>query len=95
RRSLIEELDLDAEISLVPIHAADQGRIDDTQFSDQPKEQLGVFSEATALADAARRRQSVENAQPYTKRGREVSTGSGGVSIANRLDSTADISTAS
>ncbi|GJV27454.1 hypothetical protein Tco_1383902 [Tanacetum coccineum] len=28
-RSLIEELDLDAGISLVPSHAADQGRIDD------------------------------------------------------------------
>ncbi|GJR48313.1 retrotransposon protein, putative, ty1-copia subclass [Tanacetum coccineum] len=56
-RSLIEELDLDAGISLVPPHAADQGRIDDTQISDQPKDQLGVFSAATALADASRRRQ--------------------------------------
>ncbi|GJY43193.1 putative ribonuclease H-like domain-containing protein [Tanacetum coccineum] len=60
-RSLIEELDLDAKISLVPPHAANQGRINDTQISDQPEEQLGVFSAATALADAARRRQSVEN----------------------------------
>ncbi|GJT15171.1 hypothetical protein Tco_0873877, partial [Tanacetum coccineum] len=75
-RSLIEELDLDAEISLVPPNAADQGRINDTQFSDQPEEQLGVFSVATALADAARRRQSVENVQTYTRRRREVSTGS-------------------
>ncbi|GJW95777.1 hypothetical protein Tco_0175449 [Tanacetum coccineum] len=59
-RSLIEELDLDAEISLVLTHAADQGRIDDTQFSNQPKEQLGVFSAATALTGyAARRRQFV------------------------------------
>ncbi|GKD93236.1 hypothetical protein Tco_1373073, partial [Tanacetum coccineum] len=58
-------------------HAADQGRIDDTQISDQPEEQLGVFSAATALADAARRRQSVENVQTYTRRRREVSTGSG------------------
>ncbi|GKF94767.1 hypothetical protein Tco_0284467, partial [Tanacetum coccineum] len=33
-RSLIEELDLDARISLVPPHAANQGRIDDTQISD-------------------------------------------------------------
>ncbi|GKE91096.1 hypothetical protein Tco_1572191, partial [Tanacetum coccineum] len=73
-RSLIEELDLDAKISLVPPHAADQGRIDDTQISDQPEEQLGVFSAATALADAARRRQSVENVQTYTKRSRLVST---------------------
>ncbi|GJV33060.1 hypothetical protein Tco_1393460 [Tanacetum coccineum] len=94
-RSLIEELDLNVGISLVPPHAADQGRIDDTQISDQPEEQLGVFSAATALADAARRRQSVENVQTYTRRRREVSTGSGGVSIASRLVSTADISTAS
>ncbi|GJU53828.1 hypothetical protein Tco_1227542 [Tanacetum coccineum] len=86
-RSLIEELDLDTGISLVSTHAADQGRIDDTQISDQPEEQLGVFSAATALADATRRRQHVENVQTYTRRRREVSTGS-------RLDSTADISTA-
>ncbi|GJR01000.1 hypothetical protein Tco_0523984 [Tanacetum coccineum] len=57
-RSLIEELDLDARISLVPPHIADQGRIDDTQISNQPEEQLGVFSAATALADATRRRQT-------------------------------------
>ncbi|GKB09887.1 hypothetical protein Tco_0843810 [Tanacetum coccineum] len=37
-RSLIKELDLDARISLVPPHAADQGRINDTQISDQPAE---------------------------------------------------------
>ncbi|GJZ48964.1 putative ribonuclease H-like domain-containing protein [Tanacetum coccineum] len=92
-RSLIEELDLDAGISLVPPHAADQGRIDDTHISDQLEEQLGVFSVATALADAARRRQS--NVQTYTRRRREVSTGSGGVSTASRLVSTSDISTAS
>ncbi|GJZ15783.1 hypothetical protein Tco_0551460 [Tanacetum coccineum] len=67
-------------------HAADQGRIDDTQISDQPEEQLGVFSAATALADAARRRQSVENVQTYTRRRREVSTGSGRVSTASRLE---------
>ncbi|GJU94356.1 hypothetical protein Tco_1319112 [Tanacetum coccineum] len=94
-RSLIEELDLDAGISLVPPHAADQGRFDETQISDQPEEQLGVFSAATALADAARRSRSVENVQTYTRRRREVSTGSGGVSTASRLVSTADISTAS
>ncbi|GJS36901.1 hypothetical protein Tco_0535283 [Tanacetum coccineum] len=66
-RSLIEELDLDAGIYLVPPHATDHGRNDDTQISDQPKEQ----------------------------RRREVSTGSGGVSTASRLVSTADISIAS
>ncbi|GJW56856.1 hypothetical protein Tco_0103587 [Tanacetum coccineum] len=94
-RSLIEELDLDAGISLVPPHAADQGRFDDTQISDQPEEQLGVFSATTALPDAARRRRSVENIQTYIRRRREVSTGSGEVSTASRLVSTADISTVS
>ncbi|GJU94355.1 hypothetical protein Tco_1319111, partial [Tanacetum coccineum] len=74
-RSLIEELDLDAEISLVPLHATDQGRIDDTLIT--------------------RRRQSVENVQTYTRRRREVSTSSGGVSTASRLVSIADISSAS
>ncbi|GKG01308.1 hypothetical protein Tco_0306013, partial [Tanacetum coccineum] len=52
-RSLIEEMDLDVGISLVPPHVADQGRFDDTQVSDQPKEQLGVFSAVKVLADAA------------------------------------------
>ncbi|GKA19670.1 hypothetical protein Tco_0699585 [Tanacetum coccineum] len=57
------------------MHEADTSqRIDDTQISDQPEEQLGVFSAATALADAARRRQSVENVQTYTRRSRLVST---------------------
>ncbi|GKD55242.1 hypothetical protein Tco_1288629 [Tanacetum coccineum] len=42
-----------------------------------------------------RRRQSVENVQTYTRRRREVSTISGGVSTVSRLVSTADISTAS
>ncbi|GJS73943.1 hypothetical protein Tco_0706784 [Tanacetum coccineum] len=88
-RSLIKELDLDARISLVPPHAADQRRFDETHISDQPEEQLGVFSAATALADVARRRQSVENVQTYTRIRREVSTGSGGVSTASRLVSTA------
>ncbi|GJZ31688.1 hypothetical protein Tco_0576735 [Tanacetum coccineum] len=76
-RCLIEELDLDARISMVPPHAAYQERIDDTQIN------------------ASRRRQSVKNVQTYTRRIREVSTGSGGVSTASRLVSTADISTAS
>ncbi|GJR14858.1 putative reverse transcriptase domain-containing protein [Tanacetum coccineum] len=76
-RSLIEELDLDAGISLVPPHVTDEGRFDETQISNQPKEQLGVFSAATALADVARRSISVENVQTYTRRRREVSSGSG------------------
>ncbi|GJS60895.1 putative ribonuclease H-like domain-containing protein [Tanacetum coccineum] len=89
----IEELDLDVGISLVLSHAVDHGRIDDTHISDQPEEQLGIFSAATTLVDATRRRRSVENVQTYTKRRREVSTSSGGVSTASRLVSTADIST--
>ncbi|GJR16108.1 putative ribonuclease H-like domain-containing protein [Tanacetum coccineum] len=88
-RSLIEELDLDAGISLVPPHAADQGRIDDTQISNQPEEQLGVFSASTALADAAKRRQSVENVQTYTRRSRLVSTAN--FSTVSELGSTAGV----
>ncbi|GKB38824.1 hypothetical protein Tco_0883766 [Tanacetum coccineum] len=80
---------LDVGISLVPTLAADQGRINDTQISDQPEEQLGVFSAATALADAARRRQSVVNVQTYTKRSRLVSTAD--VSTASELGSTAGV----
>nr|GEX66617.1 hypothetical protein [Tanacetum cinerariifolium] len=38
-RSLIEELDIDVDISLVPPHAVDQGRkSDDTQVSGQPED---------------------------------------------------------
>ncbi|GJZ16203.1 hypothetical protein Tco_0551880 [Tanacetum coccineum] len=81
----IEEVDLDAGISLVPLHVADQGRFDDTQVSDQPEEQLGVFSTAKVLADAAEQRRDVENVQTYTRRRRAVSTGSGGVSTASEL----------
>ncbi|GKB11383.1 hypothetical protein Tco_0845306, partial [Tanacetum coccineum] len=88
-RSLIKELDLDTGISLVPPHAADQGRIDDTQISDQPEEQLGVFSATTALADAARRRQSVENVKTYIIRNRLISTVD--VSTASELGSTAGV----
>ncbi|GJX64256.1 hypothetical protein Tco_0298599 [Tanacetum coccineum] len=73
-RSLIEELDLDARISLVPPHAEYQG------------------SAATALADASKRRRSVENVQTYIKRSRLVSTTD--ISTASRLVSTIDISTA-
>nr|GFA22572.1 hypothetical protein [Tanacetum cinerariifolium] len=47
RRSLIEELNMDVYIFLVPPHATDQGRkSDDTQVSGQFKDQLGVFSAA-------------------------------------------------
>ncbi|GJY57098.1 hypothetical protein Tco_0456213 [Tanacetum coccineum] len=94
-RSLIEELDMDAGISLVPPHAINEGRNDDTQIYDLLAEQLGVFSTATTLADAAKRRRSVETAQTYTKRRTSVSTASRRVSTASRTVSTADVSTAS
>ncbi|GJR39136.1 hypothetical protein Tco_1214820 [Tanacetum coccineum] len=48
----------------------------------QPEDQLGVFSAAKVLADAAR-------VHTYSKRRRTVSTGSGGVSTASRTISTA------
>ncbi|GJV76084.1 hypothetical protein Tco_1507668 [Tanacetum coccineum] len=63
-------------------------------ISDQPEEQLGVFSEATDLADAARRRQSVENVQTYTRRSRLVSIAdvrTADVSAASELGSTAGV----
>nr|GEZ03201.1 ribonuclease H-like domain-containing protein [Tanacetum cinerariifolium] len=50
----------------------------------QPEDQLGVFSAAEVLADAARK-----NVQTYTKR-RGVSTGSGGISSVSRLFSNAE-----
>ncbi|GJR29681.1 putative ribonuclease H-like domain-containing protein [Tanacetum coccineum] len=52
---------------------------------DQPEDQLGVLSAAKVLADAAKR-----NVYTYTRRIRAVSTGSGGISTASRLFSTAE-----
>ncbi|GJT17270.1 hypothetical protein Tco_0875976 [Tanacetum coccineum] len=77
-------MDLDAGISLVPPHVTDQGRFDDTHVSDQPKEQLGVFSAAKVLADAARIRRGVKNVHTYSRR--TVSTSSGLVSTAGQLE---------
>ncbi|GJT13110.1 hypothetical protein Tco_0860152 [Tanacetum coccineum] len=90
-RSLIEELDMDARISLVPPHVVNQGRFDDTKVSDQPEEQLGVFSATKVLTDAAEQKRDVENVQTYTRRIRAVSTGSGGVSTASESVSTAGV----
>ncbi|GKB09426.1 hypothetical protein Tco_0837738 [Tanacetum coccineum] len=70
-RSFRLKNDLDAKKSLVPLHVEDWGSFDETQISDQPKEQLDVFSAATALANAAKRRISVENVQTYIRRRRE------------------------
>ncbi|GKF33538.1 hypothetical protein Tco_0106738, partial [Tanacetum coccineum] len=79
---------MDAGISLVPPHVVDQGRFDDTQVSDQPKEQLGVFSAAKVLADTAEQRRDVENVQTYTRRRKAISTSSGRVSTTSELVST-------
>ncbi|GJT06157.1 hypothetical protein Tco_0840619 [Tanacetum coccineum] len=73
---MIEEIDQDAGVTLVtPTHSQE----------DQPKDQLGVFSAAKVLADAAK-----ENVHTYTRRRMAVSTGSGGISTASRLFSTAE-----
>ncbi|GKD70069.1 hypothetical protein Tco_1324159 [Tanacetum coccineum] len=94
-KSLIEELDMDVGISLVHPHATDRGKSNDTQVSGQPEEQLGVFSATKILADAAEQGGSAKNVQTYTRKRKEVSTGSGGVSTASRLVSNGDVSTAS
>ncbi|GJU19373.1 hypothetical protein Tco_1152715 [Tanacetum coccineum] len=85
RRSLIEDMDLDAGISLVPLHVSDQGRFDDKHVSNQPEEQLGVFSATKVLANAARIRRGVVNVHTYTRR-RTISTaGMARVSTASGL----------
>ncbi|GJZ45145.1 hypothetical protein Tco_0592741, partial [Tanacetum coccineum] len=72
---MIEEIDQDARVTLVtPTHSQE----------DQPEDQLGVFSAAKVLVDAAK------NVHTYTRRRKAVSTGSGGVSTASRLFSTAE-----
>ncbi|GKE25127.1 hypothetical protein Tco_1436639 [Tanacetum coccineum] len=72
-RSIIEEIDQDAGVTLVtPTHSQE----------DQPEDQLGVFSATKVLVYAAK------NVYTYTRR-MAVSTGSGGVSTASRLFSTA------
>ncbi|GJW43856.1 hypothetical protein Tco_0072655 [Tanacetum coccineum] len=93
-RSMIEDIDQDAGVSLVQIDAEDQGRFEDetdTQVSahgeahsqgSQPEDQLGVFSAAKILADVAR-------VHTYSKRRMTVSTGSGGISTAKESVSTA------
>ncbi|GJR01160.1 hypothetical protein Tco_0524144 [Tanacetum coccineum] len=98
-RSMIEDIDQDAGVSLVQINAEDQGRFEDetdTQVSahgeahsqgSQPEDQSGVFSAAKILADVAR-------VHTYSKRRRTVSTGSGGISTAEESVSTTGASMA-
>ncbi|GKE41423.1 hypothetical protein Tco_1468707 [Tanacetum coccineum] len=93
-RSMIEDIDQDAGVSLVQIDVEDQGRFKDetdTQVSahgeahsqgSQPEDQLGVFSIAKILADVAR-------VHTYSRRRRTVSIGSGEISTAKESVSTA------
>ncbi|GKA53155.1 hypothetical protein Tco_0746470 [Tanacetum coccineum] len=76
-RRMIEEIDQDARITLVT-------PTKDSSQEDQPKDQLGVFSVAKVLVDAAK------NVHTYTRKRRAVCTGSGGVSTTSRLFSTAE-----
>ncbi|GKB18427.1 hypothetical protein Tco_0852350 [Tanacetum coccineum] len=72
---MIEEIDQDAGVTLVtPTHSQE----------DQLEGQLGIFSAAKVLADAAK------NVHTYSRRRRAVNTGSGGVSTASRLFNTAE-----
>nr|GEW79689.1 putative ribonuclease H-like domain-containing protein [Tanacetum cinerariifolium] len=59
--------------------------------SGQPKEQLGIFSAAKVLANAAEQGRSDENVQTYTRRRRKVSTASRLVSTASEMVCTAGI----
>nr|GEW15397.1 ribonuclease H-like domain-containing protein [Tanacetum cinerariifolium] len=82
-RSMIEEIDQDAKVTLVtPTQVSTQGEVHSQE--NQPEDQLGVLIAAKVLANTARR-----NVQTYTRR-RAVSTGSGRVSTASRMISTAE-----
>nr|GEY81748.1 hypothetical protein [Tanacetum cinerariifolium] len=72
---MIENIDQDAGVILVTLTKV-------SSQEDQPKDQLGVLSAAKILADATR-------VQTYNRRRRAVSTGSGEVSTANMIISTA------
>ncbi|GJX38043.1 putative reverse transcriptase domain-containing protein [Tanacetum coccineum] len=75
---MIEEIDQDDGVTLVTPTKVEE----EEQPEDQPEGQLGVLSAAKVLADAAR-------VHTYSRRRREVSTGSGGVSTVSRIVSTA------
>nr|GEU81667.1 retrovirus-related Pol polyprotein from transposon TNT 1-94 [Tanacetum cinerariifolium] len=69
-RSMIEEINQDAGVTLVQIDAEDQGKVTPIQVNsqgeahsqeDQPEDQLGVLSAAKVLADAARKKFAVKD----------------------------------
>ncbi|GKF07818.1 hypothetical protein Tco_0042042, partial [Tanacetum coccineum] len=85
-RSMIEEIDQDEGVTLVtPTQVSAQEEAHSQE--DQLEDQLGVFSAAKVLADAAK-----ANFHTYTRRKRAVSTCSGGISTAEESVSTAGAS---
>ncbi|GJZ84637.1 hypothetical protein Tco_0649976 [Tanacetum coccineum] len=92
---MIEETDQDARITLVQINAEDQvtpaqvsAQGETHTLEHQPEDLLGVFSATKVLAEATRKRREVVHVYSYTIRKRAISTGSGGISIAEESVST-------
>ncbi|GJX71804.1 hypothetical protein Tco_0308975 [Tanacetum coccineum] len=80
-----DETNFDAgfyKVQVTPTQDSAQGEAHSQE--DQPEDHLGVLSAAKVLADAA-----IKNVHAYTRR-RAISTGSGGISTASRLFSTAE-----
>nr|GEW42985.1 hypothetical protein [Tanacetum cinerariifolium] len=78
-RSMIEEINQDAKVTLVtPTQVSTQG-----EAHSQPKDQLGVLSAAKILVDVAK-------VYTYTRRRMAVNTGSDGISTTRRIVSTAE-----
>nr|GEY92975.1 hypothetical protein [Tanacetum cinerariifolium] len=83
-RSMIEEIDQDAEVHLVtPTLVSTQGEAQSQES--QPKDLLGVFSATKVLAEVAK-------VHTYTRRRRTISTASGGISTTEESVSTAGAS---
>nr|GFD15903.1 hypothetical protein [Tanacetum cinerariifolium] len=69
-------------VQVTPTQVSAQGEAHSPE--DQPEDQLGLLSVTKVLVDAARK-----SVQTYTRRRRAVSTGSGRISTASKLFSTA------
>nr|GEV76939.1 hypothetical protein [Tanacetum cinerariifolium] len=83
-RSIIKEIDQDAEVTLVTFTKVSTQREAQSQKS-HPEDQLGVLSAAKVLTDAAK-------VHTYTRRRKAISTASSEISIAEELVSTAGAS---
>ncbi|GJY67762.1 putative ribonuclease H-like domain-containing protein [Tanacetum coccineum] len=82
-RSLIEELDMDAKISLVPPHTVDEGRNDDTQIYDLPAEEETLTELIEDLGSGEKGEKEISTADvPVSTAGAEVSSASHDVSTA-------------